>query len=106
MNGSGVLTRESIPNENMELEKKRTINAGFDLSMFKQLFNVQVDVYRSNVDNLIIFQQLPETFGFSNYYDNGGKLEISGIEISADTRIQAGSFVWTLGGNVSKQLLN
>jgi TonB-linked SusC/RagA family outer membrane protein len=104
MNASGVLTRESIPNENMELERKRTINAGLDLSMFRQLLNIQVDVYRSNIDNLIIFQQLPETFGFTEYYDNGGRLEISGIEISADTRIQAGSFVWTLGGNVSKQI--
>lgn len=104
MNGSGVLTREGIPNENMELEKKKTINLGLDLSMFNQLLNVHADVYRSNVDNLIISQQLPESFGFTHYYDNGGKLEISGIDISADTRIQAGSFVLTLGGNVSKQI--
>ncbi len=104
MNGTGVLTRESIPNEDMELEKKQTINLGLDLSLFNQLFNVQADAYRSTVDNLIIFQQLPETFGFTDYYNNGGKLEISGVELSADTRIQAGSFAWTLGGNISKQI--
>jgi TonB-linked SusC/RagA family outer membrane protein len=104
MNGTGVLTRESIPNENMELEKKSTINAGLDLSMFNQLFNLKVDVYRSNVDNLIMLQQLPASYGFTEYYDNGGRLELSGIEISADTRIHAGSFTWTLGGNISKEI--
>lgn len=103
MNGGGVLTREIIPNENMELEKKSTINAGFDLSIFKQQLNVHVDYYKSNVNNLIIKQELPATFGYTDYYDNGGKLEASGIEVSADTRIHFNKLVWTLGGSVSKE---
>jgi hypothetical protein len=56
----------------------------------------------SSVNNLIIHQQLPASFGFTDYYDNGGVLDINGMEISADTRIQAGSLVLNLGGSVSK----
>jgi TonB-linked SusC/RagA family outer membrane protein len=104
MNGTGVLTREVIPNENMQLEKKNTINAGLDLSVLKQQLNVHVDLFKSNVNNLIIRQELPKTFGYTNYYDNGGKLEITGIEVSADTRFHLNEFVWTLGGSVSKEL--
>lgn len=104
MNGTGVLTRENIPNENMELEKKSTINAGLDISMFKQLLNVHADVFKANVGNLIIKQELPATYGYINYYDNGGELEISGFELSADSRLQFGEIVWTLGGSVSKEL--
>jgi hypothetical protein len=88
----------------MTLEKKSTINAGLDLSVFKQLLNLHVDVYKSNVNNLVIQQELPVTFGYTKYFDNGGKLEATGIEINADTRIQSGNFVWVLGGTVSKEL--
>ena len=67
MNGTGVITREIIPNEDMELEKKNTINAGIDLSVLKQQLNVHVDFFKSNVNNLVIRQELPSTFGFTDY---------------------------------------
>ncbi|MCK4746007.1 MAG: hypothetical protein KAT15_03190, partial [Bacteroidales bacterium] len=102
INGGGVLTREVIPNEELALEKKNTINAGLDLSVLRQSVNLHVDYLISNVNNLIIKQELPPSFGFDTYFDNGGKLEISGIELAADARIQSGDFVWTVGGSVSK----
>ncbi len=102
MNGDGVLTRELIPNDDLGLEKKNTINIGLDLSVLKQAVNLHLDVFKGSVNNLVMLQELPSTFGYTNYYDNGGKLENSGIEVAADTRLQAGDFVWTLGGSVSK----
>jgi hypothetical protein len=97
MNTQGVLLREIIPNENLGLEKKSTISAGVDLSLFKQLVNVHLDLYQSNVDNLVIQQSLPASFGYTTYFDNGGKLQSTGVEISADTRLQSGDFIWTFG---------
>ncbi|MEN8156100.1 MAG: SusC/RagA family TonB-linked outer membrane protein [Bacteroidota bacterium] len=99
---TGVLTREAIPNEDLELEKKGTINAGLDLSLLRQLFNVHVDYFISNVNNLVIQQELPASFGYNIYYDNGGQLQTSGVEVAADARIQTGAFVWTIGGSVTK----
>jgi outer membrane receptor protein involved in Fe transport len=101
MNSAGVLTREIIPNQNLGLERKTTINAGLDLSIFRQLINVHLDVYQSNVDNLVIQQSLPVTYGYTNYFDNGGKLETRGVELAADTRMIAGDFVWTFGAAVN-----
>lgn len=103
LDGSGVITREAVPNENLELEMKETMNAGVDLSLFRQTVNFHVDYYQSAVNNLIIQQVLPATFGYTNYFDNGGKLESSGVEISGDIRLQAGPVVWTLGGSVTQQ---
>ena len=103
LNSAGVILREAIPNENLELEKKMTVNAGVDLSLFKQTVNFHVDYYQSIVDNLIIQQVLDPTFGYTNYFDNGGKLESKGLEVSADFRVQTGSLIWTLGGSVAKQ---
>jgi len=102
-NSTGVITREAIPNDKLELEKKMTVNAGMDVSLFKQALNLHVDYYQSNVDNLIINQELPQTFGYTNYFDNGGKLQSKGLEISADARIHAGQLIWTIGGSVTKQ---
>lgn len=102
LNGDGVLTREVIPNEDLELEKKHTINAGLDLSILRQLVNVHADFYSSSVNNLVIKQELPSSFGFTEYYDNGGELQITGMEVSADVRLVSGNFVWTIGASVGK----
>jgi TonB-linked SusC/RagA family outer membrane protein len=103
MNATGVLTREVIPNEDMELEKKNTLNAGLDLSVFRQQVNFHFDVFKSSVNNLVIRQELPATYGYTNYFDNGGKLESTGFELSADTRFNFNNLVWTLGAAISKE---
>jgi TonB-linked SusC/RagA family outer membrane protein len=100
----GVLTREAIPNEDMEIEKKSTLDIGIDISLFRQLTNLHLDYYIANVNNLIIAQQLPDSYGYTNYFDNGGKLKNSGIEFSADQRFQFGQFIWTIGATLSKQI--
>jgi TonB-linked SusC/RagA family outer membrane protein len=102
LNSTGILTREIIPNENLELEKKSNINAGLDLSVLHQAVNLHADYFISNVNNLVVKQELPASYGFTDYYDNGGKLKISGIEAGVDARLQSGNFVWIIGGNVSK----
>ena len=102
LNGDGVLIREVIPNEDLELEKKHTINAGLDLSILRQLVNFHADFYSSSVNNLIIQQELPSSFGFTKYYDNGGKLQITGLELSLDARLQSGDFIWIIGGSLGK----
>ncbi len=104
LNSTGTLIREAIPNKNMELEKRNSINAGVDISLLKQAFNVHIDYFKANVNNLIIKQELPSSFGYTDYYDNGGKLEMSGIEASADLRLQFSSVVWRIGGSVSNAM--
>ena len=102
LNNVGVLTREVIPNENLELEKKNSINVGLDVSLFRQSINLHADYFMASVNNLIIKQELPVVYGYTNYYDNGGKMASNGIEFSADARLQAGKLAWIIGGSVSK----
>ncbi len=102
INNLGLLHREVIPNENLQLERKSTIDIGLDLSLFRQSLNIHADYFMSSVDNLVIKQELPMTFGYTNYYDNGGMLASNGIEVAADARVLAGDFTWIIGGTVSK----
>ncbi len=104
INSTGVLVREIIPNENLDMEKRSVINGGLDLSLFKQQVNLHADFYKANVNNLVIRQELPASFGYTDYYDNGGKIETTGFDISLDTRFHFGDFVWTLGGSIGKAM--
>ncbi len=100
LNALGIPVREIIPNKDLELEKKNTISGGVDMSLFQKQFNLHLDVFKANVDNMVIKQELPPTMGFTSYYDNGGKLESSGIELSADLRLQIAKVIWQLGGSI------
>lgn len=102
-NNSGTIVREAIPNGNLELEKKTTLNLGFDVSLFRQLTNIHFDFYQSTVNNLIIEQEIRAYNGFTTYFDNGGKLESSGIEIALDQTLKMGKFIWTIGGTFATQ---
>ncbi|MBN1927450.1 MAG: SusC/RagA family TonB-linked outer membrane protein [Prolixibacteraceae bacterium] len=99
----GVPVREIIPNENLELEKKNTLNAGLDISLFKQATGIHIDYYMANVNNLVIEQRLPSTFGYNTYFNNGGVLDISGLEISVDQKVVVGSFSWFINANLTQQ---
>lgn len=97
LNSTGLLVREAIPNPDMEIERKNTVNLGTDFSFFKQQLNLHVDAYQSNINNLLMQQKLPFYYGYPEYYDNGGQMQISGIDVSLDTRLNLGPVVWTLG---------
>jgi len=97
----GVLVRDYIPNENLGLETKSTLNAGIDLSLFNQLFNTHIDFFQSRINNLIIPQHLPAYLSGMSYFDNGGALKNSGIEIASDVRFYFDKITWQLGGTIS-----
>jgi TonB-linked SusC/RagA family outer membrane protein len=98
----GVILRDAIPNPDLEIEKKSTINAGIDIALNSQLTNLHFDYYNSTVGNLVIDQELPNEYGFKDYYDNGGVLNINAYELSFDSRIHRKNFTWSYGFTVSR----
>lgn len=104
MNNLAVVTREAIPNENLKVEKTNTINLGLDFSGKQQLTNAHIDVYYSLLNNLIIEQQLPPGYGFTNFYDNGGQLSNMGLELALDHRKHFGNMVWTIGATAATNI--
>ncbi|MFB6319050.1 SusC/RagA family TonB-linked outer membrane protein [Saccharicrinis sp. FJH54] len=102
LNSTGVLLREAIPNPDMEIERKNTVNVGTDLTFFGQQLNLHIDAYQSNINNLLMQQELPFYYGYPEYYNNDGQLKISGLDVSLDTRLNLGPVIWTLAVNASK----
>jgi TonB-linked SusC/RagA family outer membrane protein len=98
----GIILRDAIPNPDLEIEKKSTFNAGIDIAFSNQLTNLHFDYYNSTVGNLVINQELPNEFGFKDYYNNGGALNINAYELSFDSRIQRINFTWSYGFTASR----
>jgi hypothetical protein len=102
-NDIGVVVRDYNPNEELEAERKSTINAGIDLALGKKAYNVHIDYYYSMVNNLVINQSLPYNFGFTDYFNNGGALLATGIELGADGRIYLGKAMLALNATLTYQ---
>jgi TonB-linked SusC/RagA family outer membrane protein len=102
-NSIGVVVRDYNPNPELKAEKRSTINAGLDMSFTRKAYNLHFDYYLSNVNNLVINQSLPYNFGFTDYYDNGGKLRVQGFELSADARFYLGKSVLVLDATATHQ---
>lgn len=103
LNTSGVLTRESIPNENLDIEKTTTLNLGVDYSGKRQLTNIHADLYYALTHNMIIEQELPPGYGYTEFFDNGGSLSNIGLEIGANHRKNFGDLILIVGGTVTAQ---
>jgi hypothetical protein len=50
---------------------------------------------------MVINQELPDEFGFTDYYDNGGSIVTNAYELSIDTRIHMSDVILTLGASGS-----
>ena len=100
----GVIVLESIPNENMEVEKKSTINLGFDISTARQKFNTSIDLFYETVNNLIIRKKISSAYGYPYIYSNSGKMANLGAELTTDYRFITGQSFWTIGFTVASMM--
>ncbi len=98
---TGVVVRDAVPNSGLEIERKAAANLGLDFSPLNLQSSLHIDYYYATVNNLMINQQLP-TFGFENYFDNGGKMNISSVELSYDGRVHFNELVLRYGFSANR----
>jgi len=84
-----------LANTDLTWEVTRELNLGLDFSIIKNRISGTVDLYRRNIDKVLLSRQLPPQTGFGSIVDNIGKLRNSGIELSLNTvNVSAGKFTW------------
>lgn len=97
-----VLTPKQLKNENLKWEGSTTINLGFDLGFFDNRLNLTADFFIKNTKDLLLAQSLAHVTGFSSQYQNIGKIQNRGIELSLNsTNIQSRNFTWQTDFNIS-----
>lgn len=83
LNGTRVSTSfvNRLPNPNLEWEKTKQFDAGFDLSLFKSRLKLGMDYYHKLTTDLLLDRPIPSSTGFAVVRDNIGSVSNRGVEI-------------------------
>lgn len=97
-----VLTPKQLKNSDLKWEGSSTVNLGVDLGFFDNRLNVTADFFIKNTKDLLLAQSLAHATGFSSQWQNIGKIQNKGIELSlSSTNIQTKDFNWQTNFNIS-----
>ncbi|WP_183559663.1 SusC/RagA family TonB-linked outer membrane protein [Mucilaginibacter sp. SP1R1] len=85
----------NLGNSNLHWETTLGTNIGVDFGLFKSRITGSVDVYNTNTSGILLLRNLPTITGYNNVWDNIGKTNNRGIEVSLNTRnIVSNNFKW------------
>ncbi|PST83882.1 SusC/RagA family TonB-linked outer membrane protein [Pedobacter yulinensis] len=91
-----------LGNPELRWESTAQVDAGYDLSLFKDRVSLVVDWYRKTTYDLLLNAQLPYTTGFSNSFKNIGKIRNEGWEFTLNTiNVHTPKFSWESNFNIS-----
>ena len=100
-NGS-VDFNTSVPFTEMKPEKLKSMEFGFDLSMFDNHFEMDFTYYKTNNTNQYFSMEASAATGYSNYYFNAGDIQNSGFETTMSWRQPiTADFLWKTSLNLS-----
>ncbi|QKJ33174.1 TonB-dependent receptor [Mucilaginibacter mali] len=96
----------SVPNNSLDWEYTRTLNAGLDFGLLHDRITGSIDAYREYTRNLLLPETLPPTSGIPNtILTNVGRSENIGLEININSvNIAPGSkrgFSWNTNFNIN-----
>ena len=83
--GIGVPATLGAPN--IDPERQKELEFGFDASFFDKRVNLQATYYEKKVDDLILQAQNEPSSGFSQRFSNAGNLRNRGIELTLDADV-------------------
>ena len=81
-------------------EKTTTYGIGLDFRLFSKI-DATIDLYKKETGGIIMQVPAPNEFALEKFYDNVGKLDNKGIEVSANYRNTFGEVDFSIGGNVA-----
>jgi TonB-linked SusC/RagA family outer membrane protein len=86
----------SLGNPDLKWEENKSSNVGADMLLFNGRFNVVIDVYRRNTNNLLFDPVTPATAGIAAPpIVNIGKMKNTGIDFSIGTQGRLGTLTLT-----------
>ncbi len=91
-----------LGNKAISWEQTIEYNYGFDWSLFDSRLNIIANYYYKSTDQLLLQQEINSYTGYTQYWNNIGKVRNSGVELNFDTHIiEKKDFSWGVGVNVA-----
>lgn len=92
----------SLGNSKLKWETTEQFDIGYDLSLFKNRVELNVDAYLKTTKDLLLNANMPLHTGFTSVYKNIGKIENKGLEFTINTtNIRNKNFTWESNFNIS-----
>lgn len=91
-----------LPNPDLEWEKTRQFDIGFDLSVLDRALTFSVDYYHKLTTDLLLDRPVPSSSGFSAVRDNIGSVSNRGVEVLVKAfPVSTANFNWDANLNFS-----
>ncbi len=91
-----------LANPDLKWETLHATNVGLDLGMFNNRINLTVEWYNNQISDMLMLCTIPNTTGYTQQFQNVGKMRNRGWEISLNTvNIHTHGFMWTSTLNLS-----
>lgn len=95
-------TSTTLGNKSISWEQTNEYDVGFDFSAAKSRVNLTVDWYYSITRALLFEQSAMAITGYSNYWNNIGRVRNTGVEVEINTyNIKRKNFTWQTSLNLS-----
>lgn len=92
----------SPPNDQLRWEKTNTADVGVDMSLFNNWVDLTVDYYTKRSSDVLASEAVDQTIGFTSLMQNVGKIDNTGIEVTASTKILDNKdFKWRVSSSFS-----
>lgn len=91
---TGVVA-DNLGNNNLHWESTQGLNLGLDFALLNDRISGSIDAYHTKTSDILLKRNIPVMTGFTTVYDNLGKVDNKGIEVTLNTRnVVAGDFRW------------
>ena len=101
-NGNPTTFPIQLENPNLRWETSWSYNLGLDMGFLNDRFTFSFEYYNKKSSDVLMSLAVPPSIGFSNYWDNVGKITNSGLELSLTSRNINRDLKWTTQFNISR----
>jgi hypothetical protein len=92
-----------LENQNIRWETSNNYDIAIEAGFFKDRLTVELDYYRKETKDVLMYLAIPASIGFGNYWDNVGGILNQGLEFSFKSRnIINKDFQWSTNFNVAR----
>lgn len=104
LNGSlnGVYNPSNLGNEDLRWESQVAQNLGMDISLWNERVTLTIDAYSNKSSNLLLYQFIPSSTGYTQQFQNIGSTRNRGMEVQvAATILRSKEFSWSGNFNIA-----
>lgn len=93
----------TVPNNKLTYETVAQLNGGLDLSLWGNRFSASLDLFNTNINDMLIYSPIESYFGYKFRPENSGSMQNKGLDLSLYVRIvENKNFKWDFQLNYSK----